>query len=218
VLLFACRSRNRALDDARRLKERGDSVFVCVDTISAIMLAAAATEAFINDMAEMIGVCRQNASDFMGAELTPEVCACADAIFDAEFARDPVPQKYFVASKALGQPFDRGRDPFQSFSKLITLRNEVVHIKANRADGKHTGVSVTKELAQRGLTVKVPLGELSWFDQIQSPQMAEWACKSAIDLIFAMLEKAAPHGKSFVLGGMYKHFHGQKGLTATDWL
>jgi hypothetical protein len=212
VLLLACRSRNRALDDARRLKERGDSVFVCVDTISAIMLATAATEAFINDMAEIIGVCRQNAADFMGDSLTHELCVCADAIFDAEFAREGTPQKYFVASKALGLPFDRGCDPFQSFAKLIALRNEVVHIKASRADGKHAGVSVTKELAQRGLTVKVPLGELPWFDQIQSPQMAVWACKSAIDLIFAMLEKAAPHGDSFVLGGTYKHFHGQGGL------
>lgn len=217
VLLLACRARNRAIADARRLEARGDHIIATDDAIPAIVLAAAATEAFINDMAETIGVCRQNASDWMGAALTPELRTCADAIFDAEFEGDFDPQKYFLASKALGQQFDRGREPFQFFAKLIALRNEVIHIKANRADGKHTGASVTMELAQRELTVKFSVGQMSCFDQIQSPQVAAWACKSAIDIVFALLDKV-PHSDFCVLDGTYKHFHAQQGLIATDWV
>src|SRR5260370_36562808 len=54
VLLGACRARNRALKERTERAKRGEQGILTDDAIVAILLAAAATEAFINEFAEFI--------------------------------------------------------------------------------------------------------------------------------------------------------------------
>jgi len=74
------------------------------DAIGAIVMAAAAAEAFINELADNIGLVRRNASHWMPLE--PIVHAASDAILDVEFLRGPLADKYVDAAKALRNRFD----------------------------------------------------------------------------------------------------------------
>ena len=216
VLLHACRARNRALNEERERAAKGENAALTSDSITAIVLAAAATEAFINEFAELIGLYRQNARDW--AELTRETIAAADAIFEVEFLKGSIDEKYMAASKALGHRFDRGAAPFQAFEQLVNLRNAIMHIKSTRAGERHSGQRITADLVQRGIAFDRPgLQTLPWFDKLQSPPAAVWACESALAIILA-IEGMVPTGPAAIAQGERSLFRRHQGLRTTDWL
>ncbi|HET9777783.1 MAG TPA: hypothetical protein VFP81_00725 [Propionibacteriaceae bacterium] len=87
-----------------------------------IVMAAAATEAFINELDAFY--------DLTFAPLQPTEVACAEALAEVERSRGSTELKYLVASLTLsGQMFDKARQPFQDFSILMTVRNSLMHPK-----------------------------------------------------------------------------------------
>jgi hypothetical protein len=66
---------------------RGETEILIGDNIVAIVMAAAATDGFISELAENISLYRQNAGDWAPDAITPEMMAAAEAIFDIEFSR-----------------------------------------------------------------------------------------------------------------------------------
>jgi hypothetical protein len=77
-------------------------------SITAIMMSATATEAFINVMAE--------------EQLSPTVWKSVEQLNAAE--------KWVVVTKLLtGEEWDKASQPFQDFAKLIKVRNNLVHYK-----------------------------------------------------------------------------------------
>jgi hypothetical protein len=187
ILLMACRARNRTIKSYADRTAAGEVGVLTDDAITAIVMAAAAAEAFINELADNIGLVRQNASDWMPLE--PTVRAASDAILDVEFYRGSLVEKYLEAAKALKNRFDKGNLPFQDFERLIALRNAIMHVKPVRSNERHSGEAVTDELARRGIGMAATTGQLPWFDRLMAPEVARWACQSARTVILDLFSK-----------------------------
>jgi hypothetical protein len=155
------------------------------DAIIAVVLAASAAEAFINEV--------QTTLLLKTDSLSPRLRTLADVLSEVEAGRGSVLLKYLLAGHVLDKPYDRGANPFQDFATLVTLRNDAMHVKQrdrfDHSDGAFDVVwpPYVKGLQQRGLVV-MPRGLGPSFDAVQTPQIAKWACEVAASIVESILE------------------------------
>jgi hypothetical protein len=217
LLVTACRARNRAIKDEAEHRAKGEAIVMVSDATAAVVLAAAATEAFINEFAETISVLRQNAATWNPSRITLGMGAAADEIFDLEFLRRSVLTKYSVAAKRLGKRIDKGSLLYQDFDRLIGLRNALMHIHPVRPTEAHSGEKIADKLAARGIAMKREPGtSFSWYDRVQTADLARWACASARAIILEVLDQVPPtpgDPLKFVQDG-YRTY---KALDSEDW-
>jgi uncharacterized protein YutE (UPF0331/DUF86 family) len=187
VLLTAFKARNRARKESAERSARGDTSMMTMEAIVALIVAAAAAEAFINEFAENVGTYRKHSANWSRNSITPEMEAAAAAVFDCDFARDSVSEKFVAASRALSTRFDEDGNQFQDLDRLIRLRNAIMHATSPRTAETHAGVRFTEELAQRGIALSAEKFPGSWFDRLQVPAVGEWACTSARESILGFL-------------------------------
>lgn len=183
---------DRAVDAVRQKPEIWPS-----DTIVSILLAAAATEAFINELTELVAMQRDSAHR-QSNPISPPLRAFADVLQEVEESRGSLALKYLMASQTLsGTTFDKGTNPYQDFTTLITLRNDLMHLKPRDtflepADGTAGVIQPPKYirgLQQRGLAHTPPEGVgMSWFNMLQTAPMAVWACDTAQNIILVVLD------------------------------
>ena len=180
LLLIAYNARNRAILDAQRPNA------LTPDSIVAVVMAAASTEAFINKFAEHIAIFRENSIDVY----SPSVLACSDVIDELEDSKAQVTAKYLIASLTLsGIAFARNKAPFQDFATLIRLRNAIRHAKPASSEDSHPGTKITDGLAQRGIATPLEPGvSFAWFNRLEVPGVARWACESARLMIVGTLD------------------------------
>jgi hypothetical protein len=115
-MALALTARDRAAE-ARRL----DSSSMPPDALVSIVMAAAAAEAFINEL---------GAYYRLGTTLQPAELACGEALAEVERGQGSTQLKFLLASLTLsGHMFEKGSKPFQDFSKLMTVRNSLMHPK-----------------------------------------------------------------------------------------
>lgn len=165
------------------------------EALTAILFAALATEALINELPEAASRAANLHPDVPGLDILADLAATLDM---TEKAQGQIDLKYQLASKILaGKTFPPGEAPFQDFANLITLRNELVHPRhrdRTTAAGHVEPVSrVVRDLQQRGLTTTrgrgpgdVP-GGVSWLGEIKSSGVASWAYNAAREIIVALL-------------------------------
>jgi hypothetical protein len=158
------------------------------DAILAIVMAAAAAEAFINEFAEYVSlsVASSSGSDM----IQPQIAACADVLQELEDSRASVTAKYLAASLVVaGKSFPKGASPFQDFKLLIDLRNAIMHVHPTVGNDAHQGQRATDALAQRGIAIAGGQpGSLPWFDRLMMPSVAVWAHDSALAIIRGFLD------------------------------
>jgi hypothetical protein len=180
LLLMAHGAAKRSVEDAKRPNALTD------DALIAIVVAATAAEAFINELAYYLRLLGETRADW--APVESELLACADVVNEVEDRRGPVTEKYHAASRALpGGAFDKGALAFQDFACLVRLRNAIVHLKPEATDGQKW----TDVLAARGLAL--PLSStchLPWLDRLLTPQTGAWAARTARNIMLQLLEKA----------------------------
>lgn len=154
------------------------------DAILAIVMSAAATEAFVNEFAELAPLLY----DLIDVP-PPALATCTEVLLELEESRVSVTTKYLVASQVLaGKSFDTGAAPYQDFKLLIDLRNSIMHIKAAFGGDPHSGQRVADTLGQRGIAIaNTGPGSLSWFDRLMTPGVAVWAHAAALEMIRAFL-------------------------------
>lgn len=165
------------------------------DSIPAIVLAAAATEGFVNEFADLVLEQLPSHAEAM----LPPIIEGARVIKELEQNRRPVRDKYFEAAKAFGtQPFDRGAPLFQEFDRLHDLRNAIMHARPALDDG-HVGTRQMEILAKRGLAISADIFNGSWFDRVMSPNVAKWAHDSARNIMRAFFDRVPvrPHYDPF---------------------
>lgn len=162
------------------------------DAFVAIILAAAATEAFINELAELVSITRIRLDE----TLTDEQRSFADVIrkLESERPRGALQKKYLGAAEALGSPFDPGSNPFQDFNTLVKLRDSLMHVKPNTdtevdSDGRlRTPMPAhIRALQQRGLARRDT--NISWFDALLTQEIADWAPATARTIMLAVLDQ-----------------------------
>jgi hypothetical protein len=166
------------------------------DAIVTIIMAAATTEAFINELTEMVALHR-DAAHRRSFPISPQLCAFANALEEIEKDHGSLQLKYIVASQMLsGRSFDKGQKLYQDFACLVRLRNDIMHLKPqdnfDHEEGGKTTIRPPKHiqaLQQRKLALKPPEGiaGMSWFNTLMTPAMADWACSTALNIILEVL-------------------------------
>jgi hypothetical protein len=64
-----------------------------------------------------------------------------------------------------------------------------MHAKPASREDRHDGTKITDVLAQRGIaTVLEPGVDFPWFNRLEVPEVARWACESARLIIVATLD------------------------------
>lgn len=184
------------------------------DALTAILLSAAATEAFINELPEHVRIHqgrvpeepRQQSDEERELrqrmrlehpellnrampEVLPAVDAMATALEAAEEARESTVEKYDSAKLSLtGVPFDRGHAPMQAFMELMGLRDSVMHLKHTRYGRRHKGERLALNLGQRGvIEAEIANTTLSPINKFLSPGVAAHAYESALGIIRGLL-------------------------------
>ena len=188
VWLTACEARDRAREIVKTNPNSWPS-----DAIVAIVLSAASTEAFINELAELVEMTKVRLDETVSSELR----TFTDVIHEIEESRGSLQLKYLMAAQTLrGSLFDKGTNPYQDFATLVTLRNDIMHLRprdrsVTAPDGSQSlaGPKHIAALQQRGLARTPSLkGSMSWFDTLQTAEMACWAPKTAHEIILAVLD------------------------------
>jgi hypothetical protein len=193
----------------RAFAAKTDQVNWSADTTVAIILSAAAAEGFINELAELMKR-RSKCPELL--RVPPQVSAFADEVERIEKKRKGIRAKYRAAAQHLDtHPFDENVDPFKAFDRLVTLRDDHMHLKPNLDTEHRTGAGLyyttpaayVQEFSTSGLAQKVEEGDsLSWLNRLQTAEMADWACRASLNIILAVLDMFpdVPFGYDLVQG------------------
>jgi hypothetical protein len=166
-----------------------------IDAYGAIILAAAAAEAFINELASLA---RQAVDEDPRGwpPHPPQIAAFASQVLAAETGRSTgrrasTPGKFVVALKALtGLRPDAGRRVHQDFALLMRARDGLIHTKldvqpAQPGSLPHAPSSslppVVAQLGPRNVTAME--SGLSAIDSLSTRGVARWACASAAAIV-----------------------------------
>jgi hypothetical protein len=164
------------------------------EPLIAIVFAAAAGEAFINELGEV--------AERWWREEAEEVRTLGALLGAAESSRGNTELKYLLAKVALGKrTFDRGTKPFQDFALLLELRNALMHLKADRFEFASTPEprvnypSVIKKLRDKNILAELPPGTTTWLALVSTAAVARWACNSTSTIVSDLVsELPAPGG------------------------
>lgn len=192
-------------DETRRVMA-ADSQALPASSITSIVMSALAVEAFINELAEAADMAQIGREGITSAALV-QLQDLANALKEIEDSQGSVVLKYQMAYLILsGGTFQRDRSPFQEFKQLVTLRNLLVHLKPGDRHTQSGHVepkqNLIRDFQQRGYTRtrgrkagdpisgegRDPLGGMSWLQEIQTVQMADWAFNAARSIIAAVGE------------------------------
>lgn len=152
--------------------------------IVAIVFCATALEAFINE-------CGRLARAVPTASKQNIVDSFSSVMLELEDRRESIAVKYHLGLLVFkGATWDEGSQPFQDFKLLISLRNELAHMKGDmweteieqgRRDPERLPKQYPKfvrELHDRNVIPK-PSRSTSWLEQVCNPAVAHWACRTA---------------------------------------
>jgi hypothetical protein len=176
---------NYAADSAQRAREiKTTHPRACTaDTISAILLAAMSTEAFINELAVRLSLL-----DIYGTEDSKKWASVGKFLEKLEDEHAQVKSKYLWVSHLLpGMPLAVGANPYQSFEQLIKIRNDFAHPKVQGDEPRYM-----RDFSQRGWLYNKETDEpklVGWMMQLQTPQIAAWACRAAHDIIWNIVKR-----------------------------
>lgn len=144
------------------------------DAITAVVLAVASLEALLNELFDI-------ASSY--ATQVPELGVWAQLWEDLE--RLNIGLKYMIVAQLVGKPFHKGKQPYQDFSLLVTLRNDILHYKSpltimkpekGRFELEHP--KVVRQLVNRKVIPKPHVGA-GLLEHVKRASVALWACNTA---------------------------------------
>jgi hypothetical protein len=172
---------------------------VPTDPIVAIVLAAAAVEGFINELGAVGDAFAPINHIKPELRVSEAFVDCARELVRLEQEQCDVETKLVTAARAFrgSDVINRGRHPLQDFHLLVTLRNYLMHIKSR--DGYlvniETGTIEVQPAApivtlqQRGIARASTEGQgPDWFGNLQTFEVANWACQCAYEVIVAILK------------------------------
>lgn len=192
------------------------------DVIVAVVFAALATEAYINEAGAEAAM-REATSSKSPYPLPPSVLAKVfpPSVFEwgrrwqeAERRGARAEEKYSIASEVfIGASYPKGQEPYQQYALLMKVRDAIVHLKARDvmlilSDGRMaenpdgTWVMqhhpILKKLRSLNITAE-GIGHNPWLDQITTPAAARWACYAASAMVKSFIEllpiSAYRHGR-----------------------
>jgi hypothetical protein len=148
--------------------------------LSVLLFSAMAVESFLNELA-MVAL-RHAAEE-------PLAAAVAGALDEAEDSRGSIRLKLWVATIALGQPIEKGAEPYQSFDLLFKVRDHIVHLKPHRQTVTAEGVEMEPKTllkllhARKLIADPTSLPARSFLEILTSASMCAWAVRSAATVV-----------------------------------
>ena len=157
------------------------------DSVSAVIVAATATEAFINELSHMLSTL-----DTLGRRALPTTLidwkGIGELLEQLEDAHAQVTAKYLLASILLPKDaLRKGEQPYQDFAMLIDIRNDFAHPRAQVRPPKYFDTFVNKRWTYNTKTDEVKL--VGWMLQLETPEIARWACRAAHNIIWDIVER-----------------------------
>ena len=168
-------------DEARQELMRWKTM-IQPDAVTAVILSAATLEGFINGLGEY------------GHWRDSDRASWGTALYEAKEKRRSVACKYFLISRAVGQPFVKGAQPYKDFRLLIKLRNTLVHPKQlsypdeNGVTKPSTVVEVLERITGRAALDSKHRHSPPGYNEICSTAVAKWACNTTSEMIHAVLD------------------------------
>jgi hypothetical protein len=171
---------NVAVDAAKNIKapSRGGNQQAA---LVSIVFSVIALEAFLNEVTDV-------ASDYSMYPLEPPTTAAFfEQMRDAEKSRISIESRFSFSNLVLaGKPVDRGAQPYQDFSLLVGLRNDLVHLKpSENVDIKISPEEIHKNLFRKFRAKNILATDLiespftPWTQLIATKAVAEWSCRTA---------------------------------------
>ncbi len=176
--------------------------------LTAIIYSAATLEAFINEVADIAShdIAQPNLSN------PPSVAMFAEALKEVERSRGSIKLKFWMTKWVFsGEPYDTGAEPYQDFSLLVDLRNELLHMDAESyaATGGVTGYrppAVIESLRSKNI-LAVGGASPGWMSLLMTVAAARWACNTVTRMVHSILE-VLPEDSHFrnLMTGLYGWF------------
>ncbi|HEY1170266.1 MAG TPA: hypothetical protein VGH19_02745 [Verrucomicrobiae bacterium] len=166
------------------------------EPLISIVFAAAAGEAFINEIGELAA---QPPSGFPGFEQEPnQVQTLAKLLSEIEDSRGTTNMKFLIGKLALsGKTFNKGTNPFQDFAILMDLRNSLMHLKFDSIESIKTNAvrvkypSVVGKLRSQNILAEFEDDEnavASWVLRVSTPAVARWSCNATAKIVKDIIE------------------------------
>jgi hypothetical protein len=160
-------------------------------TLTSVVFSVISLEAFLNEMTE-------SAEDNATMDYEPKtVGTFAQVMRDMEMAS--LETKFILSNWVLtGNSLDRSAPPYQDFSSLMALRNQLVHFKPS---DKVVGTVVNTEAINKKRLKKLESKHIlapamyqgSWVYHATTKAVAEWSCKTASEIV-ADFSSKVPNG------------------------
>ena len=140
--------------------------------------------------------------------------------WERESKKPTLPDKLLAVKKILtGNPFIKGKTPYQDFSLLYALRNSIVHFKPEKyhwtigTQGQPIFAPVEAPKLLKGLRAKKLLGPInsfsfeedSFLDLICTREVAKWACETAVKMVNAITNGTPDSPYTFLIKS-HSHF------------
>ncbi len=172
----------------------------------AIVFSAASLEAFINELTE--------ATLRRYSESPESIQSFANLLNEIEESRGSTRLKFQLGRATLtGKPYDKGKAPYQDFSCLLKLRDQIMHLKPQN-ETEFMSVDDLADKESLKLVSCLPKNLLpddnnpgNWIEAINTQEVAKWACNTACEMAISILD-ALPEGrfKNEVSAGYKKSF------------
>jgi hypothetical protein len=184
---------NIALNAARTLST-GMHVGGQPQSLVSIIFSVIALEALINEVQD---VALDHASEPQPLFL--------ELMEEAERSRVSLESKFVLAHWTMtGKSPDRGRQPFQNFKLLVSLRNQIVHFQATEAmDARLKPEELHDKFINKYRFLNIlasPTIYSTWLYLVETKAVAGWACRTASDVALDFYRNMPP--------GMWKVFSG----------
>ena len=167
-----------------------------MEALTAIVFAATALEAFINEVADFA------AQPLSREPAEPSCIAFAGLMEELEKSRASIVSKFWLGKWVLtAAPYDKGVPPYQDFALLIELRNTLVHSrsldKLDYCDDEVGFVrtveteapAVITKLASKHILAELPgPSAVAWTTLVTTKATARWACNAASAMALSFLE------------------------------
>jgi hypothetical protein len=159
--------------------------------LTSIVFSVISVEAFLNEMTE-------SAEDNATMDYEPKtVAAFVQMMRDIEMAS--LETKFvFINWILTGNSLDRSAQPYQDFSSLIALRNQLVHFKPSEivsgtiVDTEEVNKKRLKKLESRKILAPA-MYQGSWVYHATTKAVAKWSCETASKVVVDFSNKV-PNG------------------------
>lgn len=167
----------------RTVEENINAEETMAHAMTAVLLACAALEGYINETATHIHETVTRICNDPRIETVPElVRTFAKTLDEIERSHSSTCCKYLKGLEILtGEPFNKGQRPYQDFDLLFSIRDCLMHHKLEEiSNGPH---EIVKCLRSRKLCTEEGDVKQSWHERVFTPATAKWACNTAVDMI-----------------------------------